>query len=132
MSRLLSEVRGAAALEFALVAPIFISLLIGIAQLGLVFFANAGLSNAVAEGARHATLHPRPTETEVEEKIEGGQFGLNPDALDVRSVTYNVAAAPSFAEIEMSYTMSLNFIVAEYPLTLTKTRRAYLQPLPAN
>jgi Flp pilus assembly protein TadG len=132
MSKFLSDIRAAAALEFALVAPVFFSLLIGIVQLGMVFFANAGLSNAVAEGARHATLHPRPTEEEVEDRIEGAEFGLNPDGLDVRSVTYDVAAVPSFAEIEMTYTMTLNFIVTQYPVTLTKTRRAYLQPLPAS
>lgn len=130
MKRLRNHIGGAAALEFALVAPPFILLLIGIAELGLVFLANAGLSNAVAEGARHATLHPRPTQAEVEEKVDAAKFGLDPAGLDVRAVTYDITATPNFADVQMSYTMSLNFIVTQYPVTLTKTRRAYLQPLP--
>jgi len=51
---LLREIRAAAALEFALVAPVLIVMIMGIAQLGLIFFANAGLNNAIAQGARHA------------------------------------------------------------------------------
>jgi len=131
MTRLFQETRAAAALEFALVAPVFIAFLMGIAQLGLLFFANAGLHNALAEGARHATIFPRPTPAQIRSRIDAAQFGLDPEDLDSPSVVYDTTASPNFADIQMSYTTTLNFVVYQKPITLTKRRRVYLQPLPA-
>ena len=129
-SPLLSDVKAATALEFALLAPVFVAFIMGIAQLGLVFSANAGLNNALAEGARHATLFPRPTAQDVRTRINAGRFGLDPAGLTVPAVDYNVTASPNFAEIRMSYTTRLNFILFQTPVTLTQTRKVYLQPLP--
>ena len=50
--RLKREEKGAAALEFALVAPALILFIVGIAQFGVLFMANNGLSNAVGEGVQ--------------------------------------------------------------------------------
>ena len=44
--------RGAAVLEFALVAPLFIALLMAILQLALVFVGQAGLESAARDSAR--------------------------------------------------------------------------------
>lgn len=46
------EERGAAALEFALVAPIFIMLLFGVISFGLVFAQQLALSNGARQAAR--------------------------------------------------------------------------------
>lgn len=128
--RLLSNIRAAAAIEFALVAPALIVLIIGIAQLGLVFMASAGLHNAVAQGARRATLFPRPTADQVGASISAAKFGLDPTKLSTPVVNYNTTASPNFADVELSYTTTLNFVVLQRPLTLTQRRRVYLQPLP--
>lgn len=128
--RLLTDAKAATALEFALLAPAFIAFIIGILQLGLVFSANAGLNNALAEGARHATLFPRPTPAEVRTRIDAARFGLDPAGLAVPAVDYVTTASPNFAAIRMSYTTRLNFILFQTPVTLTQTRKVYLQPLP--
>jgi hypothetical protein len=47
--------RGSSIVEFALIAPLFLFLLIAIIELGLLFWANLTMQYAVAEGARHAT-----------------------------------------------------------------------------
>ena len=49
--------RGQAIVEFALVAPILIILIMGVFDLGLAFFTNITLQNAAREGARYATQH---------------------------------------------------------------------------
>ncbi len=127
--RLLADRSGTSAVEFALIAPVLIAFLIGVAQLGLLFFANAGLNNAIASGARHATLFPRPTEAEIRSRIDAARFGLNPAGLAPPSLTWNTTANPNFADIKMSYTTRLNFILYQPSVTLTRTRRVYLQPL---
>lgn len=48
---------GQALVEFALVIPIFLSLLMGIADLGRVVWAYNSLSSAAREGARFAIVH---------------------------------------------------------------------------
>jgi Flp pilus assembly protein TadG len=129
MSRFLSDVRGAAAMEFALVAPAFVAVLIGIAQLGILFFANAGLNDALAEGARYATIYPQPTEAQIKARINAKKFGLDPTRLTVSSFTYGTANSSNFATITMSYSVPLNFVFFNAgPVTLRQSRRAYLQP----
>lgn len=130
LRRILEDKRGAGALEFALVAPAFIVLVIGIAQLGLLFFANAGLNNAISEGARRATLYPRPDAATVRASLDAAKFGLKPEGLSTPTITYVTTASPSYADISMEYTTTLNFIVHREDVTLSKTRRVYLQPLP--
>ncbi|HWH18487.1 MAG TPA: TadE family protein [Allosphingosinicella sp.] len=128
-NRIGREERGASALEFALVAPAFIFLLVGISQLGIFFFANAGLNNALAEGARFATLYPRPNETQIKARINASRFGLNPNNVTVSPLVYGTANSSPYADMSMSYTLQLNFIFIETdPITLTKSRRVYLQP----
>lgn len=123
------EERGASALEFALVAPAFISLLVGISQLGIFFLANAGLHNALAEGARYATLYPRPNETQIKAKINASRFGLNPANVTLSPLVYGTANSSPYADMTMSYRLQLNFIFIDTdPIMLTKSRRVYLPP----
>jgi len=49
--------RGQALVEFALVFPIFMMLLMGIVMFGLYVFYNQQLTNAVREAARYASIH---------------------------------------------------------------------------
>jgi hypothetical protein len=49
--------RGQALVEFALILPIFIFLLVGIFDLGHVVWANDSLATAAREGARFAVVH---------------------------------------------------------------------------
>jgi Flp pilus assembly protein TadG len=47
---------GAAALEFAIVGPVFIMMLFGIVYLGMLLFSMASMQFAVEEGARCASV----------------------------------------------------------------------------
>ena len=135
-ARLRRSERAAAALEFALAAPALIAMIIGIAQLGILYLANAGLRNAVAEGARFATiwradLSParRPTDAEIRTRILNSEFGLIPANMTTPSITHGVDSGANYVDISVSYTVPLNFIFFEIPdVTLTESRRAYVQP----
>ncbi len=61
-----SASQGQAIVEFALIAPILILLIMGVFDLGLAFFTNITLQNAAREGARYATLHVIATEEQAE------------------------------------------------------------------
>ena len=124
---LLRERRGAGAVEFALAAPIFIFLVNGVAQLGILFIANAVINNALAEGARYATIHPQPTDAQIEAKINGERWGLDGARLDIAPPARGAANGSPYIELRMTYDVNLNFIFFDIgPVELTQSRRVYL------
>ena len=135
LARLRRSERGAAAIEFVLVAPALVLMIVGIAQLGILFMANAGLRNAVAEGARYATIYVpetgRPTDAQISARIASAEFGLEAENLDDPVIVHGVDAGANFVDISVSYDVPLDFIFfAMDPVTLTETRRAYINPAP--
>lgn len=60
--RLLRDERGAATLEFAIVVPVLLTLLLAIIDFGRLMFTVASLAAAVREGARHAAVLVDPTD----------------------------------------------------------------------
>ncbi len=81
LSRALSRPgqRGAVAVEFALVAPILIMLLIGTATSGVSYSRALGVTNAVREGARFgatadASVVPSTWTTDVIARVRDTQF----------------------------------------------------------
>ncbi len=125
--------RGAGAVEFALIAPALLAFIVGIAQLGVLFMANAGLRNAVAEGARLAAIFPRPSDEDILDRVENREFGLRSDLVTEPTINHGTDAnGMAFADISMSYAVPLNFIFFETPpVTLTETRRVFTQPTAA-
>jgi Flp pilus assembly protein TadG len=106
LRRAAADTRGAEVLEFALVFPVVLLVLAGIADMGLLFNNYEVVTNAAREGARVAAL-PGWTEDEVEERVlqyasAGGlnqgnvSTAVNPDLLaigghNVQSVTVVVS-----------------------------------------
>ena len=72
---LIRDHEGVAAAEFAIIAPILITLIWGIFQLALVFEANAGVQSALGQAARYATIFPTPSDDEIKAKITSAKFG---------------------------------------------------------
>ena len=120
--------RGAGAVEFALLAPALLLFIIGIAQLGILFFANAGLKNAVGEGARYATLFPKPDNSLIVNRITATRFGLNPAFLTNPTVTDCTVNGRACVDIQMTYAAPLDFVFFKTPpLTLAERRRVFVQ-----
>ena len=122
--------KGASAIEFALAAPVMLMFIIGIAQLGMLCMADAGLKSAVAEGARAASLYPTPEDDEtILARIEDAQWGMRTANIEdpeiVRAADEDGCA---YIEISMSYEAPLNFAFLELdPVELNETRRVYVQ-----
>jgi Flp pilus assembly protein TadG len=91
-SRRRSE-RGAAAVEFALVAPLLLLLVFGVISYGYMLSFRQALSQGAAEGARAAAVSPYPSATD---KQTSALNAIN-DALDVDAygVTCTAVAANS-------------------------------------
>ena len=125
---LLRDRRGAAALEFAFAAPILFGFIIGIAQLGILFFANSGLKSSVGEGARYATIYPKPSNAEIANRITSRRFGLDPAYLMGPTVADCKVGERACLDIEMKYAAPIDFLFFQTPpVTLVERRRVFVQ-----
>jgi len=121
--RLKRDHGGATILEFALIAPVLLAMLIGIAELAVVFYAQAGLKSAVEDAARYATLWPKPSEAQIKARVAANSFGMNP--VPVPSVVFT-SSSPNYVTISMTYNVTINYVLGKKTIALTETRRAYV------
>lgn len=78
--RLSNNQRGAAAVEFALVLPITLTMLLGALNMGIYLFFQNSLSSALDEAAREVSVWPIPSDTELQTEftnnlLSAQQFG---------------------------------------------------------
>lgn len=126
--------RGVAAIEFALMVPLLVAIIVGIAQMGKLYFAHSGLRNLVADAARFASISPRPSDSAIRSRITAGGFGLVTGNIATPQITYcNAPCADGggteYATITVTYTLQLDYVFwRPAPTTLTETRRVYIYP----
>ena len=123
-----SENRGQATAEFAIVVPILLLILLAIFQFGLAFNDYLSLTDAVREGARKAAVSRHlvdPDEYVKEEVVKSGT-DLGPD-FGVEDVTVSSTWGPGEdVTVSATFPYSINllgFVVREGDLTSTTTER---------
>ena len=86
------EARGQSLVEFALILPIIVLLLVGVFDLGRVVFTNNSLSDGARHGARHAAVDPRSADYCA--RVDGAvQSAVRGQDLSTYSVTYQMVNA---------------------------------------
>lgn len=124
--------RGSNAIEFALVLPVFVLLLVAIMDFGWLFFIDSTLDQATVVGCRAGSLvDPGSGETNVEEVRRTAELAMEEDLLrsgggecttDCRfdvSLYGDPPGRSMFCEVERDFVPLIGFVVA--PLTLTST-----------
>lgn len=127
--KLARDVRGASIVEFALVAPILIALLIGGMNIGIYLFAQNSVDNAVEAAARDAAIYPTPSDSDL--KAIFADSLLKQEA--TIPVTLNVAHGSAsngtkYVSLSTSYNIPLNIVfgtVGSFPVKAE--RRVYVQ-----
>ena len=118
---------GSITAEFSLTVPILLALMFGIIQVGVLFFANAGLKHGLGEAARHATLWPRRTDAQIAAKVASAAFGINTAYLATPVITHGVSQGTDYTQIDVSYRVPLNIFFISLPtVTLTDSRRVFV------
>jgi Flp pilus assembly protein TadG len=116
---------GSAAIEFSIAIPILISMIWGIFQFGLIFEATAGVENALARGARLATIYPTPTDDTIQTEITSGKFGVSNGTWDTPTITPNSTGTTK--TIKVTYHHHLNFLFFDGPtVNITRSKIVYL------
>ncbi len=128
--------RGAAAIEFALAVPVLISFIFGIAQIGMLFQASAGMQHALGEAARLGTLCVNftaagcnvPTDAQLTAKVTAEVYGTQRGTLSPLSITPSPVSSPNtYRDLSLTYSQPTDFIFFSGPtVTVTRTKRVYL------
>ncbi len=93
--------RGVVAIEFALLLPVFLLLVLGMIDYGWYFFCDLSVSNAAREGARAGTTVPSGDSQKAKATVLAylQSAGLAPQPTDV-SVT--IGAVPTSVTVDVS------------------------------
>ena len=133
--RLIRDRSGVSAIEFALAFPIFIQMIWMIFQAGFVFQAVSGMQHALGEGARYATIFPRPTDAAIRQRMLDRVYGTG------NGVGTFTVAAPTAGPSEMngtstaatslilsvSYSQATSLLIVPGPtINLTRTKQVWI------
>jgi Flp pilus assembly protein TadG len=120
--------RGVAMIEMAFALPILLLFIFGIFQFGVILQANAGIQHALGEGARYATLYPKPADNLIQAKMANEVFGLNVGTFSAPTVgTPESSVCTNCRLLTVNYTVTPDFIFFSGPqITLVRSKRVYV------
>lgn len=107
--------RGAEAVEFALILPVFIALISGVIYFGLILAAQISITQAARDGARYAAICNTNTtclgaaNANVAARTVAGGFGF---AITAANVTATACTAPTVANPVPSATVVVTYTVS--------------------
>ena len=121
--RISSDDRGATVVEFAFAMPILIIMIWMIAQLGLAFRAMAGIQHALGEGARLATIYPKPSNTDIKAKITSKVYGITPGTFTV----VEPVDGAGFVDLRVNYTQPTTLLLLPGPtISVSRSKRVWV------
>jgi Flp pilus assembly protein TadG len=116
LSRRCKSEDGAQLVEFAIVLPLLLLVVLGIAEFGFIFQRFEVLTNAAREGARMAVL-PGYTNADIENRVvayatAGGVPGFTTANVDVTDVVVPLAVGPGMPakRVEVNFTHIYQFL----------------------
>ena len=125
--------KGIGAVEFALVAPVLISFIVGVSQVGRMFYANADMKSAIAAGARVAAVYPVPDDATIIAAVNNRLMRDGASARATPTVVHGTDNGNAYVELRITYSVPLEFIFfSPPPVTLHDTRRVFTQVANAN
>ena len=119
--RLRRDERGATVVEFAFAFPALIVLIYMIAQLGMVYRAVSGIQHSLGEGARAATIWPRPSEATIRQKMTDAVYGIGPG-------NFTITTTPTATTIRLtvSYTQETSLLLFPGPtINVSRSKLVY-------
>ena len=75
--------RGQSLVEFALVLPLMVTVMLGIVDFGFVFFVRGSVENAAREGARYGSIHPTDV-SGITNRVKQTVMGINTSSSDFK------------------------------------------------
>lgn len=127
LGRLRGDRRGAAVIEMAFALPALIILMWVIVQLGLVFRAMSGIQHGLGEGARYATLYPKPTDDAIKNKISATVYGIGPGSFTIPTPVSGNSDGANYLDLKVTYTQATNLLLLPGPtISVSRSKRVWI------
>ena len=127
MRNLRRDRRGAAVIELAFALPALIIMMWVIIQLGLVFRAMSGIQHGLGEGARFATLFPKPSDAAIKTKITTTVYGIGPGSFTIPNPVSGTADGANYLDLKVTYTQPTDLLLLRGPtITVSRSKRVWI------
>lgn len=127
LRKLRRDDQGAAVIEMAFALPALIMMMWMIVQLGLVFRAMSGIQHGLGEGARTATLFPKPTNTAIKARIDDAVYGIGPGTFTIPTPVEGTADGAHYIDLKVTYQQQTNLLLLPGPLvSVTRSKRVWI------
>lgn len=127
LANLHRDKRGAAVIELAFALPALIIMMWVIIQLGLVFRAMSGIQHGLGEGARYATLYPKPTDDAIKTKISNTVYGIGPGSFTIPTPVSGVADGANYLDLKVTYTQATDLLLLRGPtISVSRSKRVWV------
>lgn len=133
--KLARDERGATVLEFAFALPVLVVMIWMITQLAFILRANAGIQQALGEGARFATLCltpsiigcTPPTPAQIKARMEAAVGGAELGTFSAQTPTAGTLGGASFYDLRVTYSMPTSLLLFPGPtVVLGKSKRVWV------
>jgi len=127
ISRLRRDDRGTAIIETAFALPALIVMMWMIVQAGLVFRAMSGIQHGLGQGARTATLFPKPSNTAITDAIWAAVYGIGPGDFDIPAPVSGTADGANYLDLKVTYTQETDMLLFPGPtITVSRSKRVWI------
>jgi Flp pilus assembly protein TadG len=126
--------RGAAAVEFALVAMVLIALLIGIIQFSIWFWGYQAGSHAAREAARFAAVEPcanGPIQTRALQRVDELAPAVGPATATVTRTPASGYKVGDEISVQVSFPVLDIGLIPGFPATISKSATSRIEHIPA-
>ena len=123
--RAMHSERGAAAVEFALVFPLLVTLLLGIMEFGRVYNVQVSVSSAAREGARVMAIHK--DQTKARNAVRAGSPSLAPQVSDSQITFSPVTGCPVGSVVKVTVSYPHSFMTGFFGDGLTLTGKGAMR-----
>ena len=131
MMRMLGKLRrndrGAAVIETAFALPALVLMMWMLVQAGLVFRAMSGIQHGLGQGARLATLFPKPTNAAIHDAIQNAVYGIGPGDFTIATPVAGTADGANYLDLRVTYTQSTDMLLFPGPtITVSRSKRVWI------
>jgi Flp pilus assembly protein TadG len=113
--------------EFALVVPLLLLLVLGIMEFGRAYHVQTTLSGAAREGVREMALHNDPADARAATKAAASQLALTDGQIAVTPGTCVASAATPAATATVTVSYPMPFITDFFGTTITLTGKGVMR-----
>ena len=114
-------------MEFALVVPLLLVLVLGIVEFGRAYHVQTTLSGAAREGVREMALHNDPADARAATKAAAPQLALTDGQIAVTPSTCVASAGTPTATATVTVSYPMPFITDFFGTTITLTGKGVMR-----